>query len=104
MVLRDCFDGKMPKCWNRIFLSATNTNPEVRYQTVEKLGEAIRHRHLLKTLVIGVSVLLMCAVFAEIIWAPVANVMEEKRDNEIPTFFQKLPPDISGLSTLSSRP
>ena len=104
MLIRDCFSGKMPKCWERIFLSATNTNPEVRYQTVERLGEAVRRRHLVKTLVIVVAVLLVCAVAVEVVWTPVAKMAEKRQDDETETFFPKLSPEVQGPSALSSRP
>ena len=104
MLIRDCFSGKMPKCWERIFLSATNTNPEVRYQTVERLGEAISRRHLVKTLVIAAVALLVCAVVVEIVWTPVAKMAEKRQDDETETFFPKLSPEVPGPSALSSRP
>lgn len=64
MLIRDCFDGKMSKCWERIFLSATNTNPEIRYQTVEKLCEAIRRRHWRWMVVVFAVVVAVLALFA----------------------------------------
>ena len=104
MLIRDCFGDRMPKCWERIFLSATNTNPEIRYQTVGELSKAISRRHLLKTLVVVAVVVVVGAVLAEILWAPVANMAEEKRDDAIPTFFAKPPTKAPGLMPVSSEP
>jgi len=40
-----CYRGKMPRCWRRIHLVATASNPKSRYQTVPELRRAIRRRH-----------------------------------------------------------
>lgn len=92
MLMRACFGGTLPKCWNRIFLRATNTNPDVRYQTVERLGQAIGRRHLLKTLAVAAAAVLACAVLAEAVWAPVAKKWEAMHDDSVPTFFANPPP------------
>ena len=40
-----CYCGNMPRCWHRIYLAATNSNPKARYQTVQELRRAVRRRH-----------------------------------------------------------
>ena len=87
MLIRACFRGKMPKCWNRIFLSSTNTNPEVRYQTAEKLGEAVRRRHWRRTLAVAV-VLLALALAGVFAWAPISETV---RDSKAPVILPKDP-------------
>ena len=37
-----CYRGNMPRCWHRIYLAATNSNPKSRYQTVQELRRAVR--------------------------------------------------------------
>lgn len=87
MLIRDCFGEKIPKCWSRIFLSSTNTNPDVRYPTAEKLGEAVRRRHWRRTLVVAVALLvvMLAGIFA---WAPVAETV---RDSKAPGILPKDP-------------
>lgn len=46
-----CYHGKMPRCWRRIYLSATASNPRSRYQTVQGLRTAVNMRHWRKILV-----------------------------------------------------
>lgn len=43
-----CYRGEMPRCWRRIYLAATASNPKSRYQTVQELRRAVRMRHLRK--------------------------------------------------------
>jgi len=45
-----CFSGKIPRCWRRIVLKATNSTPENRYRSVEALERAISWRHWLRNL------------------------------------------------------
>jgi len=56
MLIDSCFGGKMPKCWRRIYLVATASNPRSRYQTMPALRKAIVRRHWRKVLfaVLGV--------------------------------------------------
>lgn len=48
VLINECFDGKMPRCWQKIYLRATNSNPRMRYNSVGRLRRAIRRRHLIK--------------------------------------------------------
>ncbi len=56
MLIDSCFDGDMPRCWRRIYLSATVSNPKSRYQDMAELRKAICRRHWKKVIfaVIGV--------------------------------------------------
>lgn len=45
VLIRTCFEEKMPTLWNDISMKATNPDPAVRYRTVEELGTAIRRRY-----------------------------------------------------------
>ena len=85
MLIRKCFDGELPRCWRSIYLTATNSDPAIRYRTVEKLGEAIRRRHWRKTVAIvaGVLALTLLCIFA---WEPVA---ESLRDGKEPVILPK---------------
>ena len=59
-----CYQGEMPRCWRRIYLAATTSNPKSRYQTMQELRRAVRMRHLRKTALWAlVVVLLGVAVF-----------------------------------------
>ena len=57
-----CYCGNMPRCWHRIYLAATNSNPKARYQTVQELRRAVRRRHWRKVLASVVVVILLGAV------------------------------------------
>ena len=48
MLIRECFAGKLPRCWQRIYLRATNTAPSVRYHSAAELRKAIVWRHARK--------------------------------------------------------
>ena len=45
MLIGACFPGKMPKCWRRIYLASTTSNPKARYRTTGELMKAIDMRH-----------------------------------------------------------
>ena len=61
MLANECFGGKPPKPWARIIRRATTAIPAQRYPSVLNLIRAIRHRHLVRTvLCMGV----ICALFA----------------------------------------
>lgn len=79
MLIRKCFDGELPKCWRNIYLTATNSDPSIRYRTVEKLGEAIRRRHWRKVvaIVVGALVLTLTCVLA---WGPVSESLRDSKD------------------------
>jgi len=64
-LIGDCFPEKMPRCWRRIYLTATNSNPKVRYPTVQALGRAIAWRHSLTVVLafLGLSVLVLVGWF-----------------------------------------
>ena len=57
-----CYRGKMPRCWRRIHLVATASNPKSRYQTVPELRRAIRRRHWRKVLVSIVVAIVLGAI------------------------------------------
>ena len=57
-----CYRGSMPRCWHRIYLAATNSNPKSRYQTVQELRRAVNRRHWRKMLVSVVVAILLGAV------------------------------------------
>ena len=48
MLIRECFEKKLPRCWQRIYLRATNTDPSVRYHSAAELRKAIVWRHVRK--------------------------------------------------------
>lgn len=48
-LIGDCFGERMPKCWRRIYLNATASNPKSRYPSASALGRAIRSRHRART-------------------------------------------------------
>ena len=45
MLIKSCFNGKMPSCWARIYRAATVSDPKSRYQTMTALRKAITRRH-----------------------------------------------------------
>lgn len=45
MLIDSCYRGEMPKCWKRIYLIATASNPKSRYKTVHDLRKAVGMRH-----------------------------------------------------------
>lgn len=73
VLIGKCFDGRrMPGCWRRIYLRATNSNPDARYPSVAELRRAISRRHWPK---IGGGMLVVCvlAVIACLIWKIVTD-------------------------------
>ena len=58
MLINSCLGDNMPKCWRRIYLSATASNPKSRYQNMAELRKAISRRHWKKVifLVLGVII------------------------------------------------
>ena len=54
-----CYHGEMPRCWRRIYLAATASNPKSRYQTVQELRRAVAARHWRKVMVAGVASILI---------------------------------------------
>ena len=58
MLIDSCLGDNMPKCWRRIYLSATASNPKSRYQNMADLRKAISRRHWKKVifLVLGVII------------------------------------------------
>lgn len=84
VLMRKCFGEKMPKCWDDICMKATNSNPEVRYRTVEALGKAIDRRHWRGFLMlIGAGVVI--AVTVALAWGHVAQLLKEKEvPHELP--------------------
>ena len=57
-----CYCGEMPRCWRRIYLAATASNPKSRYQTVQELRRAVRTRHLRKVVFWALAVVLLGVV------------------------------------------
>ena len=45
-----CYEGEMPRCWQRIYLVSIASNPKSRYQTVQELRRAVIMRHWRKAL------------------------------------------------------
>ncbi len=65
MLANECFGGKPPKPWARIIRRATAAIPAQRYPSVLNLIRAIRHRHLIRNvLVLGV----LCAFSIAAAW------------------------------------
>ena len=85
MLIESCFGGRMPKCWHRIYLAATTSNPKSRYQTVSALRMAISRRHW--KLAIAV---LLCAIVAWVIAFQIMIAMEKYHvEKRIPHRFQE---------------
>ena len=65
-----CYGGKMPRCWNHIYLMATTSNPRSRYQSVAELRRAVARRHWRKMLAILLLTIIVGAVtFQCVNWA-----------------------------------
>jgi serine/threonine protein kinase len=62
MLIDRCFGGNMPKCWRRIYLSATASSRKARYQTVAALGRAIARRHWKRLAAAILGALALCAL------------------------------------------
>lgn len=61
-LIDSCYRGKMPRCWRRIYLVATTSNPKSRYQSVQELRSAVNRRHWRKMLVVVLLAAMSCAV------------------------------------------
>ena len=85
MLIESCFGGRMPKCWHRIYLAATTSNPKSRYQTVSALRMAISRRHWRLAIVV-----LLCAIVAWVIAFQFVSAMEKYHvEKRIPHRFQE---------------
>lgn len=85
VLIRACFGEKMPKCWNDISMKATNSDPEVRYRTVEGLGKAITRRHWRGYLML-IGVVTILAVTVMLAWGHVSRLLNERNvPHELPT-------------------
>ena len=82
VLIRACFGEKMPKCWNDISMKATNSDPEVRYRTVEGLGKAIRRRHWKRIAVLFLAFVAVVLLIA-LAWPHVAEKVEDGRTPSI---------------------
>ena len=80
-----CYCGNMPRCWHRIYLAATNSNPKARYQTVQELRRAVRRRHWRKVLVSVVVVILLGAV----VFQCVDKARQRSIEKRMPHRFQE---------------
>ncbi len=78
MLIRECFDGEPPKGWRTIFLTATNSDPAIRYRSVEKLGEAIRRRHWKRTVVFALG-LVVLIVLGALAWSQISERMADRQ-------------------------
>ena len=78
MLIRECFDGEPPKGWRSIYLTATNSDPAIRYRTVEKLGEAIRRRHWRRTVAVLGGLAVLCAIVV-LAWAQISEHMADRQ-------------------------
>ena len=80
-----CYRGKMPRCWRRIHLVATASNPKSRYQTVPELRRAIRRRHWRTVLFSVVVAILLGAIAFQCVDKARKNSLEKR----VPHSFQK---------------
>lgn len=78
MLIRECFDGEPPKGWRSIYLTATNSDPAIRYRTVEKLGEAIRRRHWRRTVAVLGGLAVLCALVV-LAWAQISEHVADRQ-------------------------
>lgn len=85
VLINDCFGGKLPTCWKRIYFKATNSKPEMRYQTVEALRKAILWRHGQRVL-LGAVVLLVLTLLA--FWSR-SMMLSYAIENTTPRKFQE---------------
>ena len=75
----------MPKCWNDISMKATNSDPEIRYRTVEGLGKAIGRRHWRRCLML-IGAVMILAVTVVLAWGHVSRMLNERNvPHELPT-------------------
>lgn len=59
MLSNECFGGQPPLAWTRIIRRATAAIPAQRYPSVADLVRAIRHRHLMRNILIGTVIYLL---------------------------------------------
>ncbi len=62
MLIDSCLGDNMPKCWRRIYLSATASNPKSRYQNMAELRKAISRRHWKKVILLVLGVIIAGAL------------------------------------------
>ena len=70
MLIKDCYQDKMPDCWNRIYLAATTSDPKSRYQTVQTLRRAVKRRHRRAALFIASLVALIGVIAFVCVYIP----------------------------------
>jgi len=80
-----CFGEKMPRAWKRIYLTATNSNPDVRYQTVAALRRAVSLRYLRKWLWAAFGVI----VLASLAYLTYEKVCEYRVEHREPIRFRE---------------
>ena len=73
-----CYQGEMPRCWRRIYLAATTSNPKSRYQTIQELRRAVRMRHLRKTALWALAVVLLGVVVFMIVSSAQKHAVVER--------------------------
>ena len=83
-LIRDCLRGREPKCWQRILLKATNSNPDVRYPTARDLGRAIRRRHAWRNGLILAAGAALLAVASLVVAEFVQSARVESMPKELP--------------------
>jgi len=69
-----CYQGKMPRCWRRIYLVAIASNPKSRYQTVKALRRAVSMRHWRKVLIVVLAVILVGTIVFKL-----TDVVQERK-------------------------
>jgi serine/threonine protein kinase len=69
-----CYQGKMPRCWRRIYLVAIASNPKSRYQTVKALRRAVTMRHWRKVLIAILAVILVGTIVFKL-----TDVVQERK-------------------------
>ena len=84
VLIRECLRGREPRCWQRILLKATNSNPDVRYPTARALGLAIRHRHSLRNGLVLAAAATALAVVALVAAEWARNARVESMPKELP--------------------
>ena len=85
MLIDSCLGDNMPKCWRRIYLSATASNPKSRYQNMADLRKAISRRHWKKVIFLVLGV-----IIAGVLAFMLVNAMEKYHvENRIPHRFHE---------------
>ena len=80
-----CYPREMPRCWRRIYLVATASNPKSRYQTVQELRKAVNIRHWRKVLVSTLVVILLGVIAFQC----VDKARKHSIEKQVPRDFQK---------------